>query len=651
MKKFYFLVIAFCLFNVSGAQIINFPDANFKAKLLQANLTNDIAKDSNLNSIVVDINNDNEIQINEALLVYYLDLTSSNINSVEGINNFINLRYLYGGNNLLTSFNSQGLVNLKYLYLFNNQFTSLDVSHLISLLDFDCSSNNLLNSLIIKNGRQEVIYFNYNPNLRYICSDLSETAYINQRISEYGYSNCYINTYCSFTPGGTFYTIQGNTKFDANNDGCDMADVSIPNLKYSISSGTSSGLLISNTSGNYSIPVNAGTHTVTPVFEIPAYFNVTPASVSVAFPAQASPFTQDFCLTANGNHPDLEVVLLPVSPARPGFDAPYRLIYRNKGTNVQSGTLNLNYSEAVVDFVSANPVTTNQTVNNLSWDFTNLLPFETREISVMLNINSPTETPAVNGGDFLQYNATITSAATDETPGDNGFSFKQFVVNSFDPNDKTCLEGTTIPPSEVGKYVHYIIRFENTGTFPAENIVVKDMIDAAKFDINSLVPIDGSHSFVTKIEGNKVEFIFENINLPFDNATNDGYVAFKIKTIPTLVAGNTFSNSASIYFDYNFPIVTNTATTTIQALSTHDFEFGQYFSLYPNPVNNVLTVETKQMIEVSSISIYNQLGQLVLVIPNAENIATVDVSGLASGNYFIKINSDKGTSNAKFIKL
>jgi uncharacterized repeat protein (TIGR01451 family) len=28
----------------------------------------------------------------------------------------------------------------------------------------------------------------------------------------------------------------------------------------------------------------------------------------------------------------------------------------------------------------------------------------------------------------------------------------------------------------IGKYVHYIIRFENTGTFAAENIVVKELL-------------------------------------------------------------------------------------------------------------------------------------------------------------------------------
>ena len=81
-----------------------------------------------------------------------------------------------------------------------------------------------------------------------------------------------------------------------------------------------------------------------------------------------------------------------------------------------------------------------------------------------------------------------------------------------------------------------------------------------------------------------------------------------------------------------------------------DFVFSNYFSVYPNPVHDVLTISAKESIEVSSINICNTLGQVVLVIPNAQNTKTVDVSSLTSGNYFIKINSDKRTSNTKFIK-
>ncbi len=606
---------------------------------------------------------------NNAALIYLF--CSQNQLSNLNVSNNIALKYLECDYNQLTSLDVTHNTLLIELIIKNNQLTTIDVSHNKAMTKFICNNNQLtsldlsnngpfsgsiwvydnqLESLFLKNGYNDTVAMSNNPNLKYICADESELVNIQGSISSLGYTNCHVNSYCSFTPGGIYYTIQGNHRFDSNNNGCDAADSSLPNLKFNITNGTNTGSLIANTSGNYSISVQSGTHTITPVFENASYFNVSPSNVVVDFPTQTSPFTQNFCITANGVHPDLEVSILPIDSARPGFDAKYKLVYKNKGNTTQSGTVNVVFNDAVLDFVSANPTAT-VTLNNLAWTFVNLAPFETREITFTLNVNSPMETPAVNSGDVLNYTATVTSPATDDMPNDNTFVFNQTVVNSYDPNDKTCLEGATIPPSKVGDYVHYMIRFENNGTANAQNIVVKDMIDTNKFDINSLVPIKGSHSFVTNISaGNKVEFIFENINLPFDDANNDGYVSFKIKTKPTLTNGDTFSNTASIYFDYNFPIVTNTATTTIQALSRQDFNFSSYFKLYPNPVHNVLNIDSKKDIEISSISIYNTLGQLVLVVPNAQNIKTVDVSNLSSGNYFIKINSDKGTSNTKFIK-
>ena len=627
-------------------------------------LTNlDVTQNVSLLSLVCSNNQFTNLDVTQNVNLGQLVCENNSLTSLDITQNQY-LLLLFCSNNQLTSLDLTHNTYLEDFQCKNNQFISLDLSAITSLVYFDCKDNLPLQSLYLKNNFAEIDYDDVNtmvdlpvftfsglPNLQYICADDFQVEAIQNQIAVYGYTNCHVNSYCSFVPGGEYYTIQGNNKFDENNNGCDASDVSLYNLKFNITNGTNVGSLIANTSGNYNIPVVAGTHIITPVFENSSYFTASPSTVDVTFPTQTSPFTQNFCITANGVHPDLEVSILPINAARPGFDATYKLVYKNKGNTTQSGSVNLVFNDAVLDFVSASPVVAIQSVNNLSWNFTNLAPFESREIAFTLNVNSPMETPAVNNGDVLNYTATITSPATDDMPNDNTFVFNQTVVNSYDPNDKACLEGTTIPPSKVGDYVHYMIRFENNGTANAQNIVVKDIIDANKFDINSLVPIKGSHSFVTNISaGNKVEFIFENINLPFDNANNDGYVSFKIKTKPTLTNGDTFSNSASIYFDYNFPIVTNTATTTIQALSRQDFEFSNYFKLYPNPVSSILNIDAKDTIQISSINIYNTLGQLVLVVPNAQNTKSVDISNLSSGNYFIRINSDKGTSNTKFIK-
>ena len=571
----------------------------------------------------------------------------------------LNLQYLYCVSNLLANLNVQGCSNLEILHCNNNQLTNLELNNNTLLNGLNCD-NNQLSSLFIKNnfldwdnspvgtGTGLSLSFSNNPNLQYICADEEDLAMVQQKITSYGYTNCHVNSYCSFTPNGTFYTIEGDTKFDLNNNGCDISDIDFPNLNFTIADGTNSGAFISNTSGNYSIPVQAGSHTITPVLENPTYFNISPTSFVADFPTQTSPLNQDFCVTPNGVHHDVEVTIIPTNPARPGFDANYTIIYKNKGNQVENGTVTLDFNDAVLDLVSANPSFSVQGTNSMSWNYTNLQPFETRTIDLVFNVNSPTETQAVNIGDILNYTTSITPLTTDEFISDNTSTLNQTVVGSYDPNDKTCIEGTTVGPDMIGQYVHYVIRFENTGTYAAENVVVKDMIDLAKFDVSTLIPLHSSHDFVTRIAGNKVEFIFEGINLPFDDANNDGYIAFKIKTKPNLVVGDTFSNNASIYFDYNFPIITNTYTTTIAALNTTDFDFGTHFTLYPNPVKEVLNFQSKDNTTINSIEIYNTLGQIVLAVPNT--ISTVDVSSLQSGNYFVKVNTDLGISNTKFIK-
>ncbi|HEX9979115.1 MAG TPA: T9SS type A sorting domain-containing protein [Flavobacterium sp.] len=751
MKKIYLLTsLIVCI--AAEAQTITFPDPNLKAKLLEASAENGIALDINQNYIDIDTNNDNEIQVSEAINVYHLLIYSGDISSLAGIENFPNVRTLDCSFNALTSLDVSGLPNLQDLTCSMNQLTSLDVSgkttlqylicnnnmlttlnvsgctsmvHLefpynqvssveltgmnnlatiiandnnltsidvsnFSALDYiDCSYNNLTNlnltgctalvylnctnnqlttldlssshpeiadcdtnqitSLIIKNGFDDsegLIDFGENP-LIYLCVDEVELETYQEILDFYGY-DAEINTYCSFAPGGTYYTVIGNNSFDITGDGCDSNDIAFPNLRFNIMGNASTGIYVANGSGSYSVPLPEGTHTLTPVMENPAYFQVSPESVSVSFPADISPFNQPFCISANGVHPDLEVIVVPMDAAVPGFEAAYKIIYRNKGNQVMAGTISLTFENDVMQMVSAAPEAT-ASGNMLTWNFSEMNPTNTREIDLLFHLNAPTDTPPANLDDELTFTAQI-SADADEDPSDNTYELTDIVVGSFDPNDITCLEGDSITPEMVGDYVYYRVRFENTGTFPAQNIVVRNFIDTTKLNLASLVPINSGHNFSTRITGNKVEFIFENINLPFDDANNDGYILYKIRTNGNLVVGNSFSNEASIYFDYNFPVETVPAVTTVQALGVQDFNFADYFTLYPNPAANSLNIASADGISVKTINIYNILGQVVLAIPDAQAVSVIDVSDLKNGQYFIKITSDKGTSAAKFIK-
>ena len=71
-------------------------------------------------------------------------------------------------------------------------------------------------------------------------------------------------------------------------------------------------------------------------------------------------------------------------------------------------------------------------------------------------------------------------------------------------------------------------------------------------------------------------------------------------------------------------------------------------AISPNPAKETIILKTNQEILINNLSIYNLLGQLVQVNTNPNE--TIDVSGLKTGSYFIKIVSDKGTVSGKFIK-
>ena len=342
MKKLYFLFFL-TIGLLANAQIVNIPDANFKAKLLSAISTNNIAStqtpiyDGTTDSWsvssynVIDTNSDGEIQVTEAQAIKWINVIGSNISNLIGIEAFTNLEYFNCSNKQLTSLNILSLTNLKSLICDDNQLTNLNVSGLTNLQNLRCigaplltsvdvstltnltdlwfsntnitsldvsnltnlwrlvcdytqltsidvSSNinllrlycrenqitsldvsmlsvlnvlecydNPLTELNIKNGNSNswtTLDFYDNPNLQFVCADEEDVNLVQQKIDAYGYtSTCHVNSYCSFAPGGTFYDIAGNIKFDANNNGCDIADLNVPNLNLSISDGTTTGTL------------------------------------------------------------------------------------------------------------------------------------------------------------------------------------------------------------------------------------------------------------------------------------------------------------------------------------------------------------------------------------------------------------------------
>jgi len=105
------------------------------------------------------------------------------------------------------------------------------------------------------------------------------------------------------------------------------------------------------------------------------------------------------------------------------------------------------------------------------------------------------------------------------------------------------------------------------GTDLAFNIVVRDTL-SSKADWNTFEMMSASHGYTLSIEdGDKLTWTFNNIDLPYSSLNepaSHGYITYRIRPKSTVAVGDTIHNTASIYFDYNLPVLTNNAFTLIQ---------------------------------------------------------------------------------------
>ncbi len=644
-------------------------DYNFLSSL-------DISMLSSLNYLSIRYNQLTSLDLSQSEALISLQLAGNYFLPV--LNNLVNLESLNCQDMGLSVLDFSSNVNLSTLVLNQNNFTeiilpplanlttflcsempsltSVNVNMAPSLTFFQCINNPSLQSIFMKNGVQSFQSLNWaeNFNLQYVCVDDFNVSYMITYLNFIQLTSVNVNSFCSFTPGGDYNTITGNVRLDSNTNGCDETDFSIPffRLAVDLNAVSTNSSVFSNNNGVYNLyTATEGVYTLTPVLENPSYFSVSPQpGTAVINEIDNTGTTLDFCVTANGVHPDLEVVIAPITPARPGFVAEYIIVYKNKGNQVLSQQYGVNfvYNQNLMQFLSASTPPSAQSAGVLQWDYADLMPFESRSILVSMQINPPTHpTHPVNIDDVLVFTSVILPQAGDEIVQDNTFVLNQTVVGSYDPNDITCLQGDVVSPSEIGNYLHYLIRFENTGNAPAENVVVKVEIDSNQFDTNSLQMLSSSHDTYVRINGNKIEFIFQNIQL---ESGGHGNILLKMKTKSSLQVGDMVAKKANIYFDYNFPIITNQAETLFQALSVVNPILDNLISIYPNPVKDIVNISIKDNSTIKTIELFDLQGRLLQTQLVNDISSELNVTERANGMYFIKINTDKGSKVEKLVK-
>tara|TARA_R110000787_G_scaffold269018_3_gene375665 strand:+ start:4908 stop:6554 length:1647 start_codon:yes stop_codon:yes gene_type:complete len=95
--------------------------------------------------------------------------------------------------------------------------------------------------------------------------------------------------------------------------------------------------------------------------------------------------------------------------------------------------------------------------------------------------------------------------------------------------------------------------------------------------------------------------------------------------------------------ELNFDLMGCTITLTVD-----DFSKSK-LTLYPNPISDILTIEVDEKIIISSITVFNNLGNSIV---KTQNTKQINLSNLSSGIYYIRLTNNTGESiTKKIIKL
>ena len=457
-------------------------------------------------------------------------------------------------------------------------------------------------------------------------------------------SNCIVTPLTSNLPNA----ISGNVKFNVNSDNC-TTGIGFPNRWVTTTNGLTTYATYTNDDGNYSIYIpNSGNFETEALSNLGPNFASNPTLVSVTSSGTNVDYANtNFCISSATNYSDLHVVLIPTDQPRPGFTANYKIYYRNFGSTSLNGTIALTFDNGKMTYNSSTPAVNSTALNTVIWDYTNLLPFEYRVITLSLNVLPP---PTNNMGDLLDFTLAGNPTAGDANPDDNTFTMTQTVVSSFDPNDKTVIEGAYISQDQVDDYLHYVTRFQNTGNAAATTVVIKENLDS-RLDWSTFEPIAASHDYsIQVIGGNDLTYTFSNINLSdstTDEPASHGWMSYRIKPVSDLVLNQIIMSDSDIYFDFNPPIITNTVSTQLAVLSTNEFSANS-IKLYPNPAGDFITVASTDNALYQYI--ISDINGKRLMSGNAGNGSMIDVSALQSGFYLMTLSNESGKAVHKFIK-
>jgi uncharacterized repeat protein (TIGR01451 family) len=406
--------------------------------------------------------------------------------------------------------------------------------------------------------------------------------------------------------------------------------------------------------GHYSIGSLPGsTDTIRPRIFSPYLSSITPPYHAVS----NSGSNRDFAVRFTENITDGGIRHLSGTTPRPGFDHSIQLSLENIGTLPINGNVGVKLDPNFL-YLSADPVPTAiLNGDSLIWDITQFNLFETRQINIAGKI--ATSAPL---GSLFKTNSTLTVNGADQDISNNHFVTCDTIRGSYDPNEKRVEPSKGLTKAEIaaGKPLTYTIYFQNTGTYEADRVRITDKLDTA-LNWQTLRLLQASHevSSFNLLPGGLLEVVFNHIALPDSNSNepgSHGFVQFSIERNKRFNNFQQVSNKASIYFDFNDPIITNTVAVGVVPEPVAVFEpagvkgGSPSLDISPNPANAYFMVHTLNQLrgqgELQVIDLNGRVCHRQKVTDCAVPIR-VETAGMASGIYLVRVADAQGAMVGK----
>ena len=196
--------------------------------------------------------------------------------------------------------------------------------------------------------------------------------------------------------------------------------------------------------------------------------------------------------------------------------------------------------------------------------------------------------------------------------------------------------------------IDYLIRFVNTGSDTVSQVIVRDTL-SPWLDPATVRPGTSSHPYTYTVYGEGiVQFRFSNVHI-LPHSAGEGYVKFRVSQKTANPCDAVIRNAASIYFDENAPVVTNSTLHTVcdsflepATVKTTDIQWpGASVRFYPNPFTENAFIDIKGVTAGEyRFELYDTYGRLVFNRSYSNSDIRLSRNQLPSGFLFYRLLAD-----------